>query len=330
MSNFYYPWQETQWQQLMSSHQQSHLGHALLFSGKAGSGKTQFAKNLAKALLCQSLTTEQTPCQQCQSCILFEAGSHPDIVILKADSKAKIKIIKVADIRDCTKWLPITSQTNDYRIIIIENADKMNHAASNALLKTLEEPVKNRFLILTSSHSERLSATIRSRCQQTQFYIQKEQAIPWLSQQDNLNNKPLPSLLSLANGAPLKALEIAQSDLIEQQQQAIKDFSNLITKTVDPISIAHLWFKNTQVPYITWLLSWVIDLVRLFYQPSTKHLYHFELQKNLRLLLHDINLKQLYFLYDALLQSNKLWETPINKQLLLEKILIQCTKLTDK
>ncbi len=321
-----YPWQIEQWQRLIHIHQQSRLPHALLFSGMAGIGKISFAHHFAKAILCQSLTPKNQPCQQCQSCHLFEAESHPDFLVLRSDPDAKIKTIKIAEIRNTNEWLLKTAQTNEYRFVMIENAEQMNIASSNALLKTLEEPIQNRFIILVSSASYQLSATIRSRCQQFNFSVQQKISLDWLQQTHEMSFERAYSLLSLAQGSPLQASYLIDSDLIEQRINAFKHFTGLIKGKVDPIIVASLWIKQQQVPYLDWLLGWLIDLVRLTYHQTTT-LYHAELQKNLQLLIHNINFKQLYQLYDELLKAKLLWQTTINQQLLLEKILIQCTEI---
>ena len=91
---------------------------------------------------------------------MFNAGNHTDIKTITAEKE----VIKVDQIRDLSKNVVLSSTRNKYRIIIIENAEKMNKASANALLKTLEEPPKDVIIILTTNEIGRLLPTIKSRC----------------------------------------------------------------------------------------------------------------------------------------------------------------------
>jgi len=160
-----YPWLADIQQQLMGNALKlEHFPQALLLSGSSGMGKKQLALALAKQLLCQKSienhniqTTASGSCQlhaakeqlnslQCRSCHLFELGNHPDFYWVKV--KDDKKIISVDQIRELIQWSVLTPQLGTKKVIIIEPAEAMNINAANSLLKTLEEPVANTFLIL--------------------------------------------------------------------------------------------------------------------------------------------------------------------------------------
>ncbi len=323
-----YIWQQQQWSDLIQAFKQSHLSHALLFTGASQIGKFDFAQAITTALLCENLSAEYLPCRQCQSCQLLKVGNHPDYQLIQSDPKLALKTIKIEQIRDLSAWLPISSQVTNNRVVIIRNAEEMNNASANALLKTLEEPVSNRYIILTSSQPDQLLATIRSRCQQTFFgKAGKQTAKIWLKKHALINEKDIPLLLSLSQYSPLKALKLAEKDNFNLRKTYFKHFFELIKGREDPVLSAAKWLKNKDLPYHEWLLIWVMDLIRTHYKIEKNSLYQPDTEKNLQLLLDDINLRRLYQLYDDLLQMQTLWQPTVNKQLLLEKVLIKSTTL---
>lgn len=165
-----YPWQQSQWQQLLKQHQQRRLPQALLFSGQYGLGKKDFALVLAKLVLCEA--GGESACDICHSCQLFRAGNHPDFFTIYPEENGKT--IKVDQIRDLTASLNQTAQLNGYQVAVICPAESMNAAAANALLKTLEEPPGPVILILISHRLGGLPITIVSRCQKIAFFATED------------------------------------------------------------------------------------------------------------------------------------------------------------
>ena len=194
-----YPWQTTQWQQIM---QRTSMPHALLLRGRAGLGKHDFALAISHCLLCsQPLNTYA--CGACPSCIWFKEGGHPDFKWIgpednEADDESatvskkkatKKSQISVAQIRALNNYLSLTNhQTNGRRVVLISPAELLNNASSNALLKMLEEPPANTLFLLVTSQPQRLLATIISRCQAIDMPPPShDDALEWLTQQ-GLNN----------------------------------------------------------------------------------------------------------------------------------------------
>jgi len=147
------------------------LGHAYLFSGLRGSGKTSTARIFAKALLCQEGPTSN-PCEECEDCRAANEGRHIDIVEMDAASNRKIDDIR--ELIEHTRYKPAQGR---YKIFIIDEVHMLTKEAFNALLKTLEEPPEYVKFILATTDPMKLPATILSRTQHFRFKKIPHQAI---------------------------------------------------------------------------------------------------------------------------------------------------------
>ena len=139
---------------------QNRLPHAILLIGKAGIGKRVFARAMAKSLLCYNRLDGTEACGECSSCRKVDALSHPDLVIVSTEGNT----IKIDQIRATIEKTSYRTAKDRFRVIIIEEAEKLSDEASNALLKILEEPPEGNIFVLTSSQHYQLLPTIRSRC----------------------------------------------------------------------------------------------------------------------------------------------------------------------
>ena len=140
--------------------------HALIFSGPDGVGKRTCALMFAKALNCLDSGPDDF-CDACNHCRKIDVGVHPDVLMTGlAEDAAEIKI---AQIRDLLATLSLRPLEGSHKVFIIDPADAMNPASSNALLKGLEEPPEDSHFILLSSSPQSLLLTVRSRCQSYAF-----------------------------------------------------------------------------------------------------------------------------------------------------------------
>lgn len=146
---------------LLALSKDNNLHHALLFTGKNHNSLVEMANTLIKARLCKELVSD-VACNKCQSCLLFNANTHPDILELKLEEKASS--IKVDAIRNLNNFVSNSPQVGSNKIALIYAADKLNIQSSNALLKTLEEPSLNTTIILIAKSRDDLLPTIISRC----------------------------------------------------------------------------------------------------------------------------------------------------------------------
>ena len=139
------------------------VGHAYLFTGVRGTGKTTCAKIFAKAVNCLD-PQNGDPCGQCAVCRGIDDGSILDVVEMDAASNNGVDDIR--DLRDETAYTPSTCR---YKVYIIDEVHMLSTAAFNALLKTLEEPPAHVIFILATTEIQKVPATIRSRCQRYDF-----------------------------------------------------------------------------------------------------------------------------------------------------------------
>jgi DNA polymerase-3 subunit gamma/tau len=140
------------------------VGHAYLFSGPRGTGKTTTARLLAKAVNCLAEDPAQRPCNVCANCMAINSGASPDVIEIDAASNRGIDDIR--DLRDKVRYAPTQLSSKVY---IIDEAHQITGAAANAFLKTLEEPPAHSRFILATTDPEELLPTIVSRCQRFEF-----------------------------------------------------------------------------------------------------------------------------------------------------------------
>jgi len=140
------------------------LAHAYIFSGQDGIGKRRTAVALAVAVNCTE-TGPANGCGACPSCRKVASGNHPDVHYLVPDGTD----IKIDQIREAQATLSLRPFEGAKKVLIVDRAEAMNDAASNAILKTLEEPPGDAVIILVTSMPQGLLPTIRSRCQEVRF-----------------------------------------------------------------------------------------------------------------------------------------------------------------
>lgn len=150
-------------QGLANAIRQGRVGHAYLFAGARGIGKTSTARIFAKALNCSQGPTPE-PCNECDNCLGITEGSDVDVLEMDAASNRGID-----DIRDLRGKVSIRPSRSRYKIYIIDEVHMLTNEAFNALLKTLEEPPEHVVFLFCTTEPDKLPITIRSRCQRFDF-----------------------------------------------------------------------------------------------------------------------------------------------------------------
>lgn len=147
---------------LTSNDTGNEMTHAWLFTGPPGSGRSVIAYSFAAALVCK-----MKGCGECGDCKTALAGTHQDVEIMKIDGLT----IKVDEIREVVSRASWTTSTSNWRVIVVEDSDRMTESAANALLKSLEEAGRSTVWLLSAPSSDDVLPTIRSRCRQVQLRI---------------------------------------------------------------------------------------------------------------------------------------------------------------
>ncbi len=140
------------------------VGHAYLFSGPRGTGKTTTARLLAKAMNCTGTPETGKPCDKCPNCLAVNEGSFLDLIEIDAATNTSVEDVR--DLRDKINFAPNLGQ---YKIYIIDEVHMFSNSAFNAILKTLEEPPPHAIFILATTELHKIPATILSRCQRYEF-----------------------------------------------------------------------------------------------------------------------------------------------------------------
>jgi DNA polymerase III subunit delta' len=223
---------------LRSSVRQGRLPHALLFAGPAGIGKRTFARKLAQALLCETRReADLDPCETCAGCLQMEAGSHPDFIeAAKPEDKHELPI---SVIRDLCDQFTLKPARGGHKVAILDDADDLNEEASNAFLKTLEEPPPGAVLILIGTSPELQLETIVSRCQVVRFDPLAEPEIAALLIEKGVAKDAADAarLAALGEGSVSRAIGLADADLERFRRSLIDELT--AEHGFDPPALAH-------------------------------------------------------------------------------------------
>ena len=174
--------------------------HALLIVGPRGAGAGTLARDAVATLMCGA-PVNGGPCGECRSCRLIASGSHTDLVVISPTGASDE--IGIEPIRALAAGLALFSVEGGRRIALIERADRMNEAAQNALLKTLEEPPSRTHVILAAAEDSRLMPTIRSRCAVIRLGLpDANQASELLGERLGVDAPTAVRLLRMSSGRP--------------------------------------------------------------------------------------------------------------------------------
>lgn len=231
------PWQQRIYTQAAEALDSGRMGHAMLICGPAQLGKHAVAERLARHLL--GADREGRPAQ------LFDAGTHPDFHAIsfihnKEGTRLRTEIV-IEQIRELSRQLSLTPHYGDTQVAIIDPADAINRAASNALLKTLEEPQPGRYLWLVTANPMRLPATIRSRCQRLEFRLPpRDETETWLAQQGH-DAAAVGEALDAARGHPGLADAWLRDGGLDLRREVGSDLGKLARGQIAVIDTAQRW-----------------------------------------------------------------------------------------
>ncbi|MCQ2421978.1 MAG: DNA polymerase III subunit delta' [Lachnospiraceae bacterium] len=237
------------------------VSHAYIFEGDDGVGKLMTAKTFAAALQCKEGGDE--PCGHCISCLQMLSGNQPDVAYITHE-KAKIG---VDDIREglCTP-ITIKPYAGPYRIFIVDEAEKMNEQAQNALLKTLEEPPEYGIIILLTNNRDAFLQTILSRAVTLAFLpVADSELVPYLMREAQIPDYRARLAAAFAGGSPGKALACADSEEFQKRRDtAVGLMQNLPDMSDERMAVSakSLAAKKEELEDILGLMQvWLRDLL---------------------------------------------------------------------
>lgn len=253
------PWHAAQWAALHEQDSSGQLPHALLLTGPAHTGKALFALALARRLLCAS-PRDGLNCGECRGCEFTRTGVHGDFAWLEpAEGK---KVITVDAVRSAIAFATTTAGYGERKVLVFAPADSMNINAANALLKCLEEPADNTYLILVCHRIAGVPATIRSRCQIRRLPAPSAEASQAWLQQVTGDAESAARMLLLADRQPLRARDLwlgGDSDDVEQRFMALR---GMFEGKLPPPVVAAAWAGEEPEAFVAHLAGQLQAVLR--------------------------------------------------------------------
>jgi DNA polymerase-3 subunit delta' len=298
------------------------LGHAYLFSGQAGIGKKKTAFALAAAVNCPDVRPEGG-CGKCPSCRKVETLGHPDVHILVPDGDE----IKIDQIRQVQSDLSLKPFEGAKKVLIVDNAESMNIAASNAFLKTLEEPPGNALIILITSMPQGLLSTIRSRCQEITFQpLSRTVLARALMRQRGLSEVDARFIAALAQGSMGTGLEMD----LDQEKADRMEVGALLSGLAqmgpgDALALAETLAKDRDrlERLIEIGVEWTRDALVYRETGEERLLVHTRAQRQYRQFAEGNSLPGLLAMMDLFMMSRGLLDRRVSAQLVVENLLLK-------
>ena len=334
-----YPWQEDAWTRLQAM--RARLPHAILFHGPAGIGKADFIEAFAQSLLCEDVRPDGHACGACASCGWFAQGNHPDYRRVrpealeddvpaaegeeasaeekKTKSKSASKEIKIEQVRALSDFMNISTHRQGLRVVVLYPAESLNMPASNALLKTLEEPPAGTVFLLASNGLDRLLPTILSRCRKFALPMPDHgEALAWLEAQ-GVNDAD--GWLREQGGAPLAALAQAETGSREELDGLLQVLAqpsvDVALRSADKLSKAPL------AALVAWQQRWLYDVFS--YKLSGVIRYYPRYQREVAALAGRVHVADLMQAIKSTNDRRAVADHPLSPKLFVEDMLLDYT-----
>ncbi|MDB5791124.1 MAG: holB [Massilia sp.] len=336
-----YPWQQASWNALQAMRER--LPHAILFHGPAGIGKADFIETFAQSLLCENVRADGRACGACPSCGWFVQHNHPDYRRVRPEAledepgvdgdggegsdgdkksksaKAPSKEIKIEQIRALADFMNISTHRQGLRVVVLYPAEALNMPASNALLKTLEEPPPGTVFLLASNGIDRLLPTILSRCRKFALPTPDHAAaLAWLQSQ---GVQDADSWLREEGGAPLAALEKSSGGSREELDTLLGFLAR--PNIEGALRQAEKLSKTPLAALVSWQQRWLYDLLAC--KLSGRVRYYPRYQKELAALAGNVHTANLLRAIKSANERRATADHPLSPKLFVEDMLLDYT-----
>ncbi|WP_295412746.1 DNA polymerase III subunit delta' C-terminal domain-containing protein, partial [uncultured Thiodictyon sp.] len=226
---------------------------------------------------------------------------------------------------ELTERSGLTPVRGTRKLVLIDPADRMNAAAANALLKTLEEPAGNTLLLLIAEQPGRLPATIRSRCQLLKLAVPPaDQALAWLTPR---LGAAAPLRLRLAYGAPLRACAEFDQPTLDNRETLVRGLIGIGQGELDPVAAAAAWNAIGTRLSLDCLASTLCDLLRLAVSPTPPRLADPGLAAPLGALARHLDPGAAHRLLRRVFEARGLVESTVNPLMQMESLLIEWARI---
>ncbi len=313
---------------LQAAVEHDRIAHAYLFHGEERIGKRFTAMRFAQTLNCEEAQDLDHPdaCGLCRSCLQIEAHTHPDFLLIEPDQEQANPQIKIEQIRGLEQQIIYRPLIGRFKVVLIDEADRMTIGAANALLKTLEEPPAHSIFVLVSSRPYALPSTIQSRCQSLRFVAPAQtrvEAALILKRNIPPSDARLVAIASqsrvgLALHTDIKSLRSTQDEFHELLSAA-----SLRSITVLLTAAESLAKNDRALEALEWIAQWLRDLLLVTIGAPSEFLLNQERQEELNPIAHSVQPDALLDLLTNVEQIHRASARNINLQLALETLLLQ-------
>jgi DNA polymerase-3 subunit delta' len=295
--------------QLESEIHDDNLSHAYLFSGPSQGGKYTIAKTVAQIIQCQN-----NFCRTCKDCEMIRKEIHPDVIIMRDNGDS----IKIDEIRELIRKTNLTSQ-GKYRIVIIENVERMPIEAQNSFLKTLEEPPGRTIFIMTTSQIDQVLLTIQSRVRHYNFSTVDDRVLTEYLEEKFGKRPDTEEIVNIAQGRPGLAIALMENQEAFNNQKKLYHQIEMFLKRND-LSQKFAFIEEIEKNP---------DDVELFLDAFTRYLRKLIFEYNsmpAHPLKNRFSLRDIVNMFDVLEKTRYFIRRNINKKLALENLLIKTEK----
>ncbi len=246
---------------LQNAIRQKKVSHAYLLCGEAGSGKRLIAEAFAKTLLCEEGGI--VACGKCKACRQMESGNHPDFKPVIRE-KASLGVQEIRE--QVTSDAQIKPYSSNYKVYLIDEAEKMTEEAQNALLKTIEEPPEYAVFLILAGRQEMMLPTVLSRCIALSLYpVATEKIRRFLMEQRGVPDYLAESAAVFSGGLPGRAVQYAESEAFVEQRNEVLH----LVKYIDEMTMAEVMEavklfaakKDSAQEYLEMILLWYRDVL---------------------------------------------------------------------
>ena len=324
--------------QLSKSLQDGTYGHAYLVVGPAQAGKGTLALNVAQTLNCLSL--DDAPCGECLQCSRIASDQHADVQVIRVQRDAEDaplrREIGIDDVREVQRKASLMPYEGRHRVFIFDGAEYMSEAASNALLKTLEEPPPQVMIILLTAREDALLPTIRSRCRRLELRpLPLAKVAEELSDAHSIGSEEAEKLARLSMGSLGWGLSAAgDSSIMDRREEELDGIARLWMASLEDrfsyaSEVASLYSKNSEQArrlLYRWV-HWCRDLL-LIQEGAEEFVRNIDRMATLRSMAGGLSTAQVAEFIRAVLNTLEALEQNANARLALEVLMLSIPRGT--